>query len=234
MINFAKTISGKESKISDSLRLGLIISIGIALTIALIAIILTLVYKRKMMNKHLMVDEQTQYDKLKLINPNYGIVLNGIKPSYKNVDNDFYIAFLTNCIYLNKSSKILVHDNNDYLANSLMVLGNRDIYINHDMSLIDLKMYNIDTSHKLINEIPNFLNYDLLIFNKKLDDNQLKDYLKTMHLKSMLVLTLDSKSEIKRYVQLATNLNLRYETQKFKNKIVILLAINPIKEILDI
>ena len=68
-----------NSILSPQVKLGLGISAAVALIIALIGVVLTFWYKKKLQKKFYSPDEIVEFEKLKITNPNYGIVLEGIK-----------------------------------------------------------------------------------------------------------------------------------------------------------
>ena len=85
--------SSSNKILNNNARIGLAISAGIAIFIAVIGLIITLIYKRKLKNKYISPDEEIEIEKLKIKNPNYGIILEGIKKFYNDYSSDFLVNY---------------------------------------------------------------------------------------------------------------------------------------------
>ncbi|AZZ65216.1 hypothetical protein DMC14_000090 [Metamycoplasma phocicerebrale] len=224
------------SKISPKTRLGLIISIVLVLLIAIIVLILSFWYKKKAIKKYLSPIEQEEINKLKINNPNYGVVLNGIQPLYKDYINDFLTCFLINTIYINKYKKVYLESDNDYLAISIANLVNGidveyngyfDKKIREDIieKYPELNFENIKTVSKSQN-----VNDFMLFFKEESNiKNIIDNKLNLLSDKGMAIVLIKNFKSIKNYKNLLKEYDLRYETLKFKNKSVILLAKGNIK-----
>ncbi|MBN4089203.1 hypothetical protein OF364_02915 [Mycoplasma enhydrae] len=236
-INYS-LIKGSGSKISPETRLGLVISIVVVLLIAIIVLILSLWYRKKVAKKYLSPSEETEIAKLKANNPNYGIVLNGIKPLYKDFANDFLVCFLINTIYINKYQNIFIQDNDDYIALSIANLSNdtnvlykgdinQEIRANIANNYPEISLDKLQVTTKLKN------NVDFMLFfddgNSNLESN-LNQNLQYLNDKGMIIFSISNYKQAKNHYPLFKELNLRYETLKFKNKSVILLAKGNIKD----
>lgn len=233
------SIFNNSSKLSPQVRTGLIISIVIVLTIAIIILVLSFLYKKKVTKKYFSPKEELEIQKIKEKNPNYGIVLHGIKKYYQNDLNDFFVCFITNTIYLNDYKNIYIDDLDNYLALSIINLANTKVFLKGD---IDKKI-----NDKLANEFPelNFSdlnsvselnkNYDLqIILNENYDPLDLiNKHTSFLNENGILIVSYNNKNKLKILKDEAKKYNLRYETLKFKNKSVILLAKNIIKEMLN-
>ncbi|BAP39548.1 BC85_0335 family putative methyltransferase [Metamycoplasma canadense] len=236
---YASLLNNKESKISADVRLGLIISLVIVFIIGLTAFIITFLYKKKIVKKYVSPREEDEKNKLKKINPNYGVVLDGIKKFYDSELNDFFICFVINTIYLNNYENIYCEDKNNYLALSISNLANKQVFLNNKK--------NVKLNNEIKNEFEN-IKFDLISYtseiNKKSDliillNNNL-EFKKAIESKlsflsenGMIIIENDKQLKFKNIKDIALFFNLRYETLKFKNKSVILLAKNNIKDIVE-
>ncbi|AWX69711.1 BC85_0335 family putative methyltransferase [[Mycoplasma] anseris] len=234
MINYAQNVLGKESSLSDKTRLILLITGIIALVIAIVGVVVTLLIRKKMLKKYLILDELNEIKKLKYINPNYGMVLDGIKKEYQNIDGDFFVAFLVNCVYLNKFNRIYVEDDSDYLAISISELTQKPVYINNNVKeshFLTLKPI-LQSTNLITNSA--IKDWDLLVINNNNDFiNSIKQNKDFLNDNGMMVLVFNQIKEIKEQKLLISELGFRYETLKIKNKNVILLAKNSIKSMVE-
>ncbi|MBN0970935.1 BC85_0335 family putative methyltransferase [Mycoplasma phocoeninasale] len=225
--------SSKSSSLSPQLRTGLAISMIVVLIIAIAILIATLVIKKRLVKKITNPDEQAELAKLKIKNPNYGIVLNGIKKYYENaIANDFFVAFLINTIYLNKYQNILINDKNDYLAISSAALASSNVLYDNSGNKNLIKYQEIvkefpDLSElKLSYELPNEKKYDLIFSadkSLKIEDH-LEKYLQFLADKGMMIIAIGNYDETKAAKAILKDYQLRYENLKFGNEKVLILA----------
>ncbi|WP_412031416.1 BC85_0335 family putative methyltransferase [Metamycoplasma buccale] len=227
-----------NSILSNSTKLILGISGIVAFFIAVIGLIITLVYRKKIINKYVNHDEAIELEKLKIKNPNYGIVLTGLKKHYKNVDiADFFVAFLVNSIYLNDYHSIYIESNSDYLALSLANLSMQLVDYKKNLNFesnINILKDAINTS--LINEVSQIDKaYDMMIFLNDFTnlENKITNSLPYLNNKGMIIIEFDTIKTIKNLKSFFSTNKLKYETIKFDHKNVILLA-KDIKEELAI
>ncbi|MGX9339972.1 BC85_0335 family putative methyltransferase [Mycoplasma sp. 1781] len=237
---YISSISNGTSKIPPNVRTGLIISIAIALLIAIIALVLSLYYKKKAIKKYLSPNEEREKEKLIKINPNYGVVLSGIKKFYNNDLSDFFVCFVVNTIYLNDYHNIYIEDDDNYLALSVSNLANKKVFFNGTIDLginekilyefPDLKFENIQSVAKLPND-----NELIIILNNKdqLLESTISSKINFLNPKGIMIIENNKNINLDLLKKISANLGLRYETLKFKNKSVILLAKNNIKDIVE-
>lgn len=84
--------------------------------------------QKKILKKHYLLDNEKQLKAFAAKNPNYGIVLEGIKKYYSTpLFDDLLVAFLVNTIFINNYQSIYLLDKNDYLAISLSILLSKDV-----------------------------------------------------------------------------------------------------------
>ncbi|TPE57528.1 hypothetical protein FJO69_01170 [[Mycoplasma] falconis] len=224
------------SKLSDETRKGLWISLAVVLTFAIIMLIVTFVLKNKYSKKIVSKDEQIELSKLREKNPNYGVVLDGIKKYYKKTVNDHMIAYLVNTIYLNNYESILVSDNNDYVGISLANLANRK-------TIIDSQTLFRNNKEEILKEFPDldFKNVfyqpanqtsDLIVsLNEDLSiKNQIDKFLPLLSDNGILIISFDHIKSFKQDKNYLFEKNVRYETAKFGFKNIILIAKNNLND----
>ncbi|ACF07124.1 Uncharacterised protein [Metamycoplasma arthritidis] len=218
-----------SSILSPQTKLILAITGLISLVIAIGGLVFTLIYKKKVLAKYRNYDEEVELEKLKIKNPNYGVILNDLKVQYRYPVPDFLVAFLTNTIYLNNYETVFVEDNADYLATSLALMASQ---IN--LALKELENFEskraclqdqtkdlaITTTNAPLNK------YDFIISFKQ--DQSLESliefYLPHLALQGMLILFFNKIKEIKALNSYLKKVSLRYETINFGQKNAILLA----------
>ncbi|PZV99797.1 BC85_0335 family putative methyltransferase [Metamycoplasma auris] len=231
--------SSANSKISPNLRLGLIISIFVALSIAIIVLILSFIYKKRAIKKFISPIEENEIAKLKERNPNFGIVLDGIKKFYTDLSDDFFTCFVINTIYLNNYQNIYLEDSNNYLGLSISNLTKKNVHWNgkEDLSLNKkIKESFPEIDFLLLKKIDklNFVADLVILLDTKTDLNDnIARSVNYLSSNGILIIENNQNYKAKFIKQVAMSFNLRYETLKFKNKNVILLAKNNIKEILE-
>ncbi|WP_373439223.1 BC85_0335 family putative methyltransferase [Metamycoplasma equirhinis] len=224
------------SKLSQKVRLALIISVVCALIIAFTVFAITLLFKKKYTAKFINPKEESELAKLKLENPNYGIVLTGIKKFYTATEDDFFVAFIINSIYLNKYTNILSNTRADYLPISISTLANNCTVNILDSNLKEKKIdfvkteiENLDEKNlKYIRQIVSDKKYDMIVSLDKtvsISNNILnfKEYLSD---KGMLIINMNNLRELKEQKNAILANNFRYETIKFHHENVIILAKN--------
>ena len=237
LINYS--VSSHNSLLSDKVKIGLAISAGVAIFIAIIGLIFTLIYKKRIKNKYITPDEQIELEKLKIKNPNYGIVLNGIKKYYENLPSDFLVAFLVNTIYLNDYKNIFIVDQDDYLTISISNLCNLVPSLIPTQNLEKLKydeISNVEVSLKISkynitnNEDKNPKNDMYIIMDETLNFNDILNiYIPLLNNREMLVISYQNLNDILAKKEYFKNNNIKYETINFDNKNVILLAKDNLK-----
>ncbi|PWC08712.1 Uncharacterised protein [Mycoplasmopsis arginini] len=239
-LNHVSSVFNGESKLSHNVRLGLIISIVVVLLIAITVLILSFLYKKKMTKKYLSPNEELEKTKLAEKNPNFGIVLNGIKKFYNNNTNDFFTCFVINTIYLNDYKNIYLEDNDNYLALSISNLANHDVIFNGPVNeginnnikkeFSDLSFEKITLSNKIEN-----ISELIIVLNSSTQSLEalIKSKINFLTENGIIIINNDYQYKTKTIKEAALIFNLRYETLKFKNKSVILLAKNNIKEIVE-
>ena len=232
--------SSSNKILNNNARIGLAISEGIAIFISIIGLIITLIYKRKLKNKYISPDEEIEIEKLKIKNPNYGIILDGIKKFYNDYSSDFLVAFLVNTIYLNDYKNIYINDENDYLAISFanLCISSKTFLEpsnKFEPKYVQIKSENLEkinnlSSYELLNK--NTLNskkmfdYDIyIIMNQALSFKEtLEKYVSSLNDKKMLIISYQNLKDIINEKEYLKNNNIKYETINFDNKNVILLA----------
>lgn len=232
--------SSSNKILNNNARIGLAISAGIAIFISIIGLIITLIYKRKLKNKYISPDEEIEIEKLKIKNPNYGIILDGIKKFYNDYSSDFLVAFLVNTIYLNDYKNIYINDDDDYLAIScanLCISSKTFLEPSNkfEPKYMQIKSENLEkinnlSSYELLNK--NTLNskkmfdYDIyIIMNQALSFKEtLEKYVSSLNDKKMLIISYQNLKDIINEKEYLKNNNIKYETINFDNKNVILLA----------
>ncbi|TPR54368.1 BC85_0335 family putative methyltransferase [Metamycoplasma neophronis] len=228
--------NGASSKISDGARIGLIASVVVIMAIAIGIVIASFLLRRKYMNQMLTPEEKVQLEKLKIENPNYGIVLSGIQDLYKHqVIADYLMTYIINTIYLNKYQNIMVIDNDDYAAISIASLSYRNVYaleaddyekhydkITQDNPTLDLSKL------QYINNFSQDIKFDLMLWiNHQIDvKSYLSLYLDKLNDNGMIILEYTNKKELELYKPIFASYNLRYEPSHFKHKNVVFLAKN--------
>lgn len=226
-----------NSILSPQVKLGLGISAAVALIIALIGVVLTFWYKKKLQKKFYSPDEIVEFEKLKITNPNYGIVLEGIKKYYDVIWPDFFIAFCVNTIYLNKYSNIYVEDENDYLSISLAALSYQNVK-QHIANKNNIKLQQIIKEKQISakdfkisdQEIAKNERFDFILNLKTISLPQSIDtFLPYLSDNGILLLNFFDLKQIKASKEFFEKQNLKYETLKFGNKNVILLAKNSVR-----
>ncbi|ENY68501.1 Hypothetical protein, predicted transmembrane protein [Metamycoplasma auris 15026] len=230
----------KSSKLSPNVRLGLLISLFVGLSIAIIVLILSFIYKKRMTKKYILPNQEEEIAKLKERNPNYGIVLDGIKKFYTHSIDDFFTCFLINTIYLNNYQNIYLEDKNNYLALSLANLTKKEIHWNGIIDLelnkkIQLEFQELDFLAIKNTKKLNFIAQLIILLNNNNDtlNEKIKKHIDFLASDGILIIENNQNLKIKKIKEVALSFNLRYETLKFKNKNVILLAKNNIKEMLE-
>ena len=231
--------SSSNKILNNNARIGLAISAGIAIFISIIGLIITLIYKRKLKNKYISPDEEIEIEKLKIKNPNYGIILDGIKKFYNDYSSDFLVAFLVNTIYLNDYKNIYINEN-DYLAISFanLCISSKTFLEpsnKFEPKYVQIKSENLEkinnlSSYELLNK--NTLNskkmfdYDIyIIMNQALSFKEtLEKYVSSLNDKKMLIISYQNLKDIINEKEYLKNNNIKYETINFDNKNVILLA----------
>ena len=165
-------------KLNPKLKLILGISALIVLVVIVVTFFITVAIRKKILKKHYLLDNEKQLKAFAAKNPNYGIVLEGIKKYYSTpLVDDLLVAFLVNTIFVNKYQSIYLLDKNDYLAISLSILLSMDVNLeknkNFESKLAEIKNNTeIDLSNlniKDIKELKNIENirYETISFNKR-------------------------------------------------------------------
>ncbi|AXE60863.1 hypothetical protein DA803_02045 [[Mycoplasma] phocae] len=231
--------SGKSSSLSPQVRTALAISMVVVLIIAIVILIATLVIKKRISKKMINPEEQVEIAKLRVKNPNYGVVLNGIKKYYdNNIINDFFVAFLINTIYLNKYQNVLINDQNDYLAISSAALASSNVFCDNSHQKYLSKYDEIKNEFpdlstiKLTYGISQKQDYDLIFSSNEnfSIEQHLQKYLKFLNQKGMMIISVNSFEQIKLSKPILTSYKLRYENLKFANEKVLILAHEEIKD----
>lgn len=234
-----------EKILNDKVRIGLAISAGVAIFIAIIGLIITLIYKRKLKNKYISPNEEIEIEKLKIKNPNYGIILEGIKKNYNDCASDFLVAFLVNTIYLNDYKNIYINDENDYLAISFanLCISSKTFLEpsnNFEPKYMKIKSENLEkinnlSSYELLNkntlDSKKMSDYDIyIIMDQTLNFKEtLEKYVLFLNDKKMLIISYQNLKDIINEKEYLKNNNIKYETINFDNKNVILLAKDNLK-----
>ncbi|AZG68883.1 BC85_0335 family putative methyltransferase [Mycoplasma struthionis] len=229
--NFIK-FNGEESKIPDHVRLILGITIGIALLIAIIVFVATVLYKKKIQNSEIVNNqhEKELIAKLKTENENYGVILNGIKKYYEFCLDDLTVTFLANSIYLNNFENVNVVSRNDYLAISLSNLTKAKIYQEKNyleiqkISEIKNDFPDINTSELFYSD--NNIEYDA-VFDLRSShlETQINDGVKKLKKQGLIIIYLNSIKEYKQNLSLINSLvDFKHEIFKIKHQKLLLLS----------
>lgn len=222
-------MGSSTSVFSAQTKLILAITAIVALLIAIGGLVFTIIYKRKVLAKYKNYDEEAEYEKLKIKNPNYGVILNDLKMHYRHPAPDFLVAFLTNSIYLNNFERAFIEDNSDYLTTSLASLAPQcQIELKKEDNFEQKRFYFEEQTKDLkIKEISEPTNkYDLIIsFNQNLSvQKNIELYLPHLALQGMFMLFFNKIKEIKALSPYLKKMSLRHETIKFDQKNAILVA----------
>ena len=128
-------------KLNPKLKLILGISALIVLVVIVVTFFITVAIRKKILKKHYLLDNEKQLKAFAAKNPNYGIVLEGIKKYYSTpLVDDLLVAFLVNTIFVNKYQSIYLLDKNDYLAISLSILLSKDVNLEKNKNF-ESKLY---------------------------------------------------------------------------------------------
>lgn len=218
-------------KLNPKLKLILGISALIVLVVIVVTFFITVAIRKKILKKHYLLDNEKQLQAFAAKNPNYGIVLEGIKKYYSTpLVDDLLVAFLVNTIFVNKYQSIYLLDKNDYLAISLSILLSKDVNLeknkNFESKLTEIKnnteidLSNLNIKDTILDEKQK---YDILISLSDYSNiiDIVNKYLNNFNSNTMLVLEYNSLKDIK---ELKNIENIRYETISFNKRNFILLA----------
>ncbi|RBI34310.1 BC85_0335 family putative methyltransferase [Metamycoplasma hominis] len=223
----------KGSIFSANTKLGLIISVVVVFILMCVILLITILARRHFLKSTITSSEERELQNLKTKNPNYGIVLSGIKKYYDNVLGDHLIAFLINTIYLNNFLNVSLIEKNDYASISIAALSMANVY-SKNQYLIQKQGSNIQNENQDLDLFR--LNYADEIYNPSdmiislCDDlsieQQINSNLPYLSDRGMLIVSFKTIKDFKNQKNVILDNNLRYETVKISNKNVILLAKN--------
>ena len=206
----------KGSIFSANTKLGLIISVVVVFILMCVILLITILARRHFLKSTITSSEERELQNLKTKNPNYGIVLSGIKKYYDNVLGDHLIAFLINTIYLNNFLSVSLIEKNDYASISIAALSMANVY-SKNQYLIQKQGSNIQNENTDLDL--SRLNYVDEIYNPS-------DMIISLCDRGMLIVSFKTIKDFKNQKNVILDNNLRYETVKISNKNVILLAKN--------
>ncbi|MDC8900283.1 BC85_0335 family putative methyltransferase [Metamycoplasma hyosynoviae] len=223
-------------KIPPNVKIGLGISSLVVIILIIVVLIVMHFLKKKIHKQYFSVDGKLELEKLKIKNPSYGIILTGLKKYYDTPLNDTLVAFSTNTICLNDYKTILLYDVNSYLANSISILLETSVNLVKLPNYIENQKFS-EEDEKLINSKSSVIKqnqdeiltktFDLILYLNKTTENLqqiISNSLSQMKEKSMLLVSFDKFNEVKEIKNFLIQNNLKYETQNFEGKNIIIIA----------